>query len=601
MPSEAAALPAKLAQAPGAKALEPDPITLERVRDALEASAAEMASALVRAASSTSVTEARDFSVGLFDAQGASIVQGPEDAPLACADLAPVVRKGAALLRNEDLQPGDVVVSNDAESGAGSVADMVAFSPIFAQGALAGFAAVRARWSDVGGMAVGSAPSGARDVFCEGVQLPFLKAYRAGAPDAAVLRLIRANTRFPDRVLGDLRAQAATCGVGEKRLLELIARHGRELVDACVRRIWDEAETLARRAVQAMPDGVYEAACRLDNDGVRLDRPIPLEVRIVVSGADMTIDFSGTSDEVDGPCNARAAETIARVAFKHLTTPRRPACEGAFRNLEVICPEGKLVNARASAPRGCSDLVVVSAIDLVLRALAPALSDRGSAGGAGNLGLAALSGTDSRTGRAFHGALPYLGGWGAQGSADGASAAVSLVHADVRFTSVEVQETAEPIRVRAFTLRQDSGGAGKHRGGLGVVLEREMLASCFLHGRYERSRDAPWGVAGGKPGGVTRASVRRDASESDLPMKCEYYPMQEGDVEILRTAGGGGFGAPAEREPERVRADVIEGYVSLEAARAQYGVVLDPETLEIDTQATAETRKKLRSANSRGA
>jgi N-methylhydantoinase B len=599
MPSEAAAVQVKLPAVAGARTDQPDPVVLELVRDALGAIAAEMASTLMRAASSASATEARDFSIGLFDAQGAAIVLSPEAAPVSCADLGPVVRKGAALLQDEGLQPGDVIVSNDAESGGGSVADVVAFSPIFIQGALAGFAAVRSRWADVGGMAVGSAPSGARDVFCEGVQLPFLRAYRGGAPDAAMLRIIRANTRFPERVLGDLRAQADACKTGEKRFLELLGRHGRDRVDACVRRIWDEVETRARRAVQAIPDGVYDASCRLDNDGVNLESALLLHVAVTVVGSDMSIDFSGSGDEVGGPYNSRAAEIIARTAFKYLTTPQQPAGEGTFRNLKVVCPEGKLVNARASAPRGCSGVVLVSAIDLVLRALQPALPDRVVAGGADNLGIAGLSGTDPATGLAFHSDLPYLGGWGARAAADGASAAVSLVHGTVGFTPVEIQETLLPIRVRSLALRADSGGAGRHRGGLGIVLEREALAPCFFHGKYERTREAPWGVAGGMPGQVTRASVRRKDAEADLPLKCEYHPVQQGEIEIVRTAGGGGFGAPVEREPERVRADVIEGYVTPEAARAEYGVVLDPETLEIDAAATGERRKHMRAAPSR--
>jgi N-methylhydantoinase B len=584
-----------LAPAPqGARAGRPDPISLERVRDALAAAVAEMAQALERAAYSPDATQ--DFSVGLFDAEARAIVQSQEAAPVSCAELAPVVKKGAALFKAEGFQPGDVVVSNDAAAGGGHVAAVVAFSPVFAGTELAGFAAARLRWPDVGGMSIGSSPARPRDVFCEGVQLPYLKAWRAGAPDESILRVVQANTRFPDRVMGDLRAQGLACQTGAKRYLELLTRHGRANVAACVERIWDEAEALARRAVGAIPQGTYEAECALDDDGIDAGRPVPLAVRVQVAGGEMTIDFTGMPGQVRGPCNSRAATAIAQVAFKLLTTPRLPASEGSFRNLRVVCPEGRIVSAHASAPRGGAGAVVAAAIDLVLRALAGAIPDRLAAGNPDSTALAVLSGPGERVGTPFHSALPYLGGWGALAHADGASAVPALGQGPARWVAVEIQEASGPVRVHALALRADSGGAGRQRGGLGIEMEREALAELAYHARYERTRDAPWGLAGGLPGATTSASIRRGEEAIAPPAKCEYFPLATGDVETVRTAGGGGFGAPWERDPERVRRDVVEGYVTPESARERYGVVLEKGTLEIDASATGRRRDAMRAA-----
>jgi N-methylhydantoinase B len=579
--------------AQGARAGRPDAIVLELVRNALAAAVAEMASTLERAAYSADA--AKDSAVGLFDAEARVIVQSQESAPLACVELAPIVKKGAALFRTEGFQPGDVVLSNDAEAGGGHVAAVVVFSPVFDGDALAGFAAARLRWPDLGGMSIGSSPARPRDVFSEGVQLPYLKAWRAGAPDESVLRVIQANTRFPERVMGDVQAQVLACQAGARRAVELAARYGRARLEGCVQRLWQEAETLARRAVSAIPDGVYEAACVIDDDGVDEARPVPLAVRVAVEGDEMTIDFGGMPAQVDGPCNSRAARSIAQVAFKLLTTPRLPAGDGSFRNLKLVCPEGRVVSAHPSAPRGGSGALVASAIDLVLRALGDALPERVAAGNPGNTGLAALS-AGGAAGAPYHSALPYLGGWGAAARADGASAVPPLGQGPARLAAVEVQETSGPVRVRRLALRADSGGAGRQRGGLGIEIEREALAGLSYHARYERTRDAPWGLAGGEAGAATSATIRRAGETLAPPSKCEYFALAPGDVETACTAGGGGFGAPCERDAERVRADVLEGYVTVEAARERYGVVLKGETLEIDAGATAKRRDAMRAS-----
>jgi len=224
--------------------------------------------------------------------------------------------------------------------------------------------------------------------------------------------------------------------------------------------------------------------------------------------------------------------------------------------------------------------------------------ERVAAGNPDNTGLAALSGAGARAGAPFHSALPYLGGWGASAHADGASAVPPLGQGPARLVAIEVQEACGPVRVRSLALRADSGGPGRQRGGLGVEIEREALAGLGYHARYERTREAPWGLAGGEAGATTHATIRRGAEDIALPANCEHFPIAKGDVEVARTAGGGGSGPAWERDPERVRADVAEGYVTIECARERYGVVLD-ETLAIDAGATAKRRQDMRGATSR--
>jgi N-methylhydantoinase B len=570
-----------------------DPITLEVVRNSLVATVKEMTDNLVRTAYSPIAAEIKDFSVGLHDVRGDSIMQAPHAAPAFIADLDGTIRQGIELYGAAGFEHGDIVLCNDAATNGQHLNNMAAYTPILAGGELLGFAAVRSHWIDVGGMISGSMPVNGRDIFAEGFQLPTMKVYRAGKPDPELHRFITVNSRFPELVLGDMRAQISACRLGERRFMELIAKYGKDTVLACIRRIWDEAEMLSRKAVEAIPDGTYQASCRLDNDGINFDKPIPLKVKVIVSGSEMTVDFTGTSPQVEGPYNSRAADAVARIAFKYLTTPTLPANAGAFRNLKLVCPEGTVLSASARAPMAWWNMPVNSSIDLILKALFAALPEGVTAGHSDNIGSAALAGMDPRSGKPFQTFIPYAGAWGASAAADGQSAIVSLIQGDVRLMPIELRENMFPLRINEFSLRTDSAGAGKFRGGVGVKVVQQALTDCHYQAQYERTLDAPWPLAGGKPGQITSTYGMRDGSsrKQALPLKSNDHPFAAGDMEVLLTAGGGGYGPPFERDPQRVRADVMSGYVSAEAAREEYGVVIDPVTFEIEAAATAALRR----------
>ncbi len=348
------------------------------------------------------------------------------------------------------------------------------------------------------------------------MQLRSLKIYEAGKRNETLWQIIHDNVRFADAALGDLRAQIAACQLGNRRYGELLTRYGRDAVADAIVSIWDNTEREARAVVAKVPDGTYEAESFLDNDGRTLDVKLRIKVKVVIDGSRMVVDFSGMHDQVPGPTNSGYSGGLAaaRVAFKCLTLPHAPVNEGCFRPLEIILPEGKLLNAKPPA-----------ALGLILKALAPALPDRIPAAHKGDMGGCSFSGFRP-DGRRFLLMNIFGGGWGGRPREDGESASVSICQGDVRNAPVELQEIQYPFLIERFALRQNSGGAGRHRGGLGVELTYRALGKTLTNVNCERTKDPPWGLNGGKPGAVNEAVLvapqgdrRADGTRrlSDLP------------------------------------------------------------------------------------
>jgi N-methylhydantoinase B len=369
-----------------------------------------------------------------------------------------------------------------------------------------------------------------------------------------------------------MRAQIASCQLGARRYAELIARYGRETVEACIAKVWDQAEAAARAVVEKIPDGDYEAESFLDNDGRTLDKPLRIKVKVIIDGSRMVIDFSEMNDQVPGPTNSGFSGGLAaaRIAYKCLTQPHAPVNEGCFRPLELILPEGKLLNARAPAALGLWSIPLPTVIDTILKALAPALPDRIPAAHKGDMGGCSIGGFRA-DGRRFLLMNIFGGGWGGRPHEDGESASVSICQGDVRSAPVELQEIQYPFLIERFALRTDSGGAGRHRGGLGVELTYRALQKAVTNVNCERTKDPPWGLNGGRPGAVNEAVLtRRDGGEQKL-LKATGVPMEPGDRLTFRTAGGGGWGDPSARDPLAIADDLAKGYISSEAARRDYG------------------------------
>ncbi len=552
--------------------MKPNPITVEVVRNAVNAYADEMATALCKSAYNMMIYEVRDFCCGLLDRQARMISQNKGGLPIFLADLGIAVKDGIERHGLTGFVPGDILIMNHGAVCGQHLNNVVIYAPCFHDGEVVGFAASRAHWVDIGGMRQGFGSVETTEIYQEGLQFRSLKIFEAGKRNGTIWQMINDNLRFPEAALGDLRAQVACCLLGARRLSELMKRYGRPAVEDSITAIWDATDQEVRDFVASIPDGTYEAESFLDNDGRRLDVLLRIKVKVIVAGDRMTIDFSEINDQVPGPTNSGYSGGLAaaRVAFKNLTTPHGPVNEGCFRALELVLPEGKILNAKWPAALGLWSIPLPTVIDTILKALAPALPDRIPAGHKGDMGGCSIGGYHPG-GRRFLLMNIFGGGWGGRPYEDGESAAVSICQGDVRSAPIELQEIQYPFLIEQFALRTDSGGAGEHRGGLGVELTYRALQNCVANINCERTKDPPWGLHGGLPAAVNEAIVTRADGSSQKLRKATGIALAAGDRLTFRTAGGGGWGDPLRRARAAIEADIAAGYVSREAAAHDYG------------------------------
>jgi N-methylhydantoinase B len=572
-----------------------DAFTAEVIRNSVVAITSEMKTNLMRTAYNMIIYEAEDFTVGLFDADGNTISIGL-GLPMFIRGLSDAIKAKIAFWGKENIEPGDILLTNDPQVMGSHLNHMIFTLPVFYSGELIAFASSMGHWQDVGGV-LGAVT---RDIFSEGLQMPFVKIFKRGEQDMEITAIIRTNCRLPALAMGDFRAQIASIRTGERRLTQLIERYGADQFKESVKLIFDQSERLARAAVGRIPDGVYEAESFMDDDGVNLGKHIPIKVRVEVKDDEMTIDLSGVSPQVAGPYNsgATAGRSASEVAFKFLTTPLLlPINEGSFRPLKVILPPGRVVSATKPAPVRTWMTVPMTVSDTIFKALANSGIDGGLAGHHADLAAPRVFGIDPKTGRASH-FPPMLsgGGWGALNDADGQNATFCINDGDTHNTPVEAGEGRAPIFVEYRKLRQDSGGAGKFRGGLGVAQEVRLLAPGNVLSAMERALCPPWGLHGGQAALPNRFSVVRGNGTVERFTTGKtpgHVALQAGDGFLVEVGGGGGYLSPLERDPERVLADVLAGYVSLEAARRDYGVVINQKgrCFKIDHESTQDLRK----------
>jgi N-methylhydantoinase B len=548
------------------------PITVEVVRNAVVAYADEMAHVLAKSAYNMMIYEVRDYCCGLLDVQGRMIAQNRGGLPIFLADLGPAVEDGIERYGLEGFKPGDVLIMNHGGVCGQHLNNVVVYVPCFLDGEIVGFAANRAHWVDIGGMRQGFGSSATTEIYGEGLQLRSLKIYAAGERNETLWQIIKDNIRYPEASLGDLRAQIAACQVGAQRYAELLQRYGRAVVETCIAAVWNQAEATARRVVETIPDGEYEAESFLDNDGRNLAVRLRIKVKVIVKGSTMTVDFSEMNPQVASPLNSGRSGGIAaaRVAFKALTSPELDVNEGCFRPLDVILPEGTMLSARPPAALGLWSIPLPTVIDTILKALAPAIPDAVPAAHKGDMGGCSFFGFRESDRSRFLLLNIFGGGWGGRPGEDGESASVSICQGDVRNTPIELQEIKYPFVIEEHGLRPDSGGVGRNRGGLGVVLTYRCLQACKANINFERTTNPPWGLHGGGEGAINLAIVkRRDGKETTVYKETEIS-LHAGDRVTFLTAGGGGYGNPSERSRDEIERDLAEGLVSPEGA-ATYG------------------------------
>jgi N-methylhydantoinase B len=571
------------------------PVTLEVIRNALPAIANEMAADVSRTSYNMMIYEVRDFCTALLTPDGALVAQNVGGVSHFVADLGALVVDGMAK-HGTDFKPGDVVITNHQAVAGQHLNNIVIYMPYFYKGELVMFSMVRAHWIDVGGISTGfGAESHCLDPWQEGLQLDQLKIYEGGKLNELLLKIIRDNIRFPDSSLGDMRSQIAACKLAFRRLDELFDKFGRDTLMAAIKRIFAETEQRCRNVVAQIPDGVYEAESFLDNDGIIKDERLRLHARVTVDHGKMTIDLSGCTGERKAGINSRTYAG-ARVAYKALTLPLDSVNEGSFSACEVIIPEGNIMMARYPAPMSGWSTIVPSVVDTIVKALAPAIPDRIPAGHHGLLGGAVVFfGVNPRSGKRFVVQSIEGGGWGGRPHEDGESGSVSICQGDVRNATIESIELKMPVLVEERSLRSDSGGAGEHRGGLGI----DMRVRNFVEGRWNLHRPRriacpPWGILGGLPGGTGDMLLKRPGENGFTSMDASQHLVPAESEVVIRTGGGGGWGDPLERDPKRVRDDVVEGFVSVERARRDYAVVVDPRDHSLDQVATEQLRRERR-------
>jgi N-methylhydantoinase B len=568
-----------------------DPVTLEVVRNALPAIANEMAADLQRTSYNMMIYEVRDFCTALIDPDGQLIAQNVGGVSHFVADLGVIVTDGMKRYGRAGFKPGDVIITNHQAVAGQHLNNIVINMPHFYRGELLLFAMVRAHWIDVGGMSTGfGAGPTVADPWMEGLQLDQLKIYEEGRLNETLHRVLRDNIRFPESSLGDMKSQMAACRLALRRLDELFERYGKETIFAAIARIFEETEIKCRNVVSALSDGVYEAQAAIDDDGVVKGEPIRIHARVTIAGSDMTIDLSGCSAERRAAINSRTLAG-ARVAYKALTAPLDPVNEGSFRALNVVIPEGNIMMARFPAPMSRWSAIVPLVVDTIVAALAKAMPDKVPAGHHGLLGGAVVFfGVHPNSRRRFVVQSLEGGGWGGRPTEDGESATVSVCQGDVRNGSIEGIELKCPVLVESRALRPNSGGAGKHRGGLGLdVRVRNLVEGKWNFEQVRRENCPPCGLWGGKPGAVGDFLLRLPGEKQFKSVAGSHYGVPSHAEVIVRTGGGGGWGDAFTRDPDLVQTDVIEELITRQAARDDYGVVLRDD-LSVDRDATERLR-----------
>ncbi|NBO15479.1 MAG: hydantoinase B/oxoprolinase family protein [Betaproteobacteria bacterium] len=584
-----------------------DPLTLAVVRGSLEQIADEMDLHLIHAAISPIISETNDCANGIFHpVTGETIAQGRYGLPVFLAYMQFSVQKVIELANAEGgFKPGDMWIMNDTYLGGSHLQDVQLVAPVFVQGELFAVMATTGHWMDIGGNVPGGWGPRATEIHQEGIVIPPVKLYEEGRLNKALVAMFRANVRLPDDIAGDLAAMSNVFSVGSRGIEALVKRYGRDTLTDCLNEMIAYSERQMRSYISELPDGTYTFEDAIDNDGLDA-RPLPVKLKVTISGDHMHFDFSGSALTAKGPMNMSKNTTVSScfVAIKHLF-PDVPVNGGTFRPISIEVPPGTVLSAEYPAPCGGYLEPMGRVIDVVFGALSQAMPDRAPAAFFGTIGVVAISGTHPKRRNYFVGVFPYPGGYGATRASDG------LINGTppqsmANFMSLEMSEHRFPLRFDHFRVREDSGGAGWHRGGCGTEYGFTVWSDTTVSVLGDRAEHAPFGICGGQSAKANEVSfvTSGKAWRPEWHSKQDKQLLASGDALRAASPGGGGYGNPLTRDLAAVERDLNRGYISRQVAETVYGVVIAKETpivpgqsqFALDESASVQRRRALGAA-----
>jgi N-methylhydantoinase B len=550
----------------------PSQFTREIIKNALVAIGEEMFIALKRTSMSPIIYEALDYGIGLTDATGQLISQG-NGIPGFIGTLDGAVRSVMEKFQAEDILPGDMFITNDPYGGGGThLSDVSMIMPVFHGARLIGWTANKAHWTEVGGKDPGSFSSDASEIYQEGLQFPTVRIYERGRINQAIVDMIAANVRLPDMTLGDLHACAAALRVGERRLLSIVTKYGEETTLDAIERLLEHGEAMTLAAFGRMPKGTFYAEDVIDEDGLG-NGPFTVKVRVEIGEGRFVADFTGSSLQAPGPINNTfcGLQSAVREVFMGVVRPGVPANAGCFRPIEVVCPPGTICTAQRPAPVSAYFESMVAAADVVRRALAQVFPDRLIAGQLGSVCSMVLNGRNSVTNDEYLLVQPLVGGWGAGHDKDGESGQFCVGNGETSNIPVELTERCYEVLVEHYGFHQEPGGAGRHRGGRGVVLDYRILSpKAWVSTFFGRGITPPWGIDEGHEGSCNFAQIHRVSGEIERFSRANRVALERGDLLRLVTANGGGWGPSSARSREAIVQDIKNGYITTDQARRDY-------------------------------
>ena len=580
-----------------------DPVTFEVLRSIFEYASDRMSTVLQRASFSPILADMVDFSNAIYD-YDCQLLSQAANCPI---HLAAMKFSAEAIIRRyglANIYEGDVICVNDPYQGGTHINDMTFLSPIYVEGDLLGFAVSRGHWMDLGGGAAGGQAFAGTHIAGEGLRLPPVKVYERGVVREEIVDILMNNTRTPHFVKGDLQAHVGCLRAGTLEMQRAAAKYGVVTLKAAMKQLQEYTERIVRKSITEIPDGEYEGEDYADTDGFS-DKPIQIRVKLIVSGSEITVDFSGTDSVVKGAINSPYANTASASLYslQFFLAPYAPQNQGMFNPIKLVIPENSWLNAKWPAPTiGCTTLTSAKITSAIWQALAKAIPGRvtGSTSADCNWFVSSVVSPNGATD--VFSDLP-AGGWGATPYSDGMNVTEDPLGNCMNMPA-ETAELLFPIAYEAFELRQDSGGPGRYRGGLGAIFKVRYLAEGALSMETARTLEGSPGVAGGQHSDVQRQTKIHTDGHSEViggldaegnwknPLLCAH-PFSDGETFMFESTGGGGYGRPWERDPQAVLEDVLDEYVSVTAARERYGVVIDPVTSTLDEAATLALRQRL--------